>query len=79
MKEYDADPEEQKNLSENVQEVIPEVSAVELTRRINTLKKSEKELAKLANIRVIEEKKYHKRKMKNKLTKAAKKRNRKNK
>ena len=66
-------------IAENVQEVLPEVSQIDLTRPIDPLKKSKKELEKIERLRVIEQKKYYKRRMRNKFAKAARKRNRKNK
>ena len=66
-------------LAENVQEVLPEVSQIDLTRPIDTLKKSKKELEKIERLRVIESKKYNKRKMQNKAAKASRKKNRKRK
>ena len=75
-KEVD-DGDDTNNLNENVQEILPPVSQVDLTRPIDPLKKSKKELDKMSRLRVIEQNKYTKRRMQKKLAKASKKKNRK--
>ena len=68
--------EDKTNFEENPQEVLPTVSIDELTRPIDVLKKSKKERDRIALAKILEEKKYYKRKLKRKMAKESRRKRR---